>query len=66
MILRELLVIHEEYQRDVDEMERDGTATAYPEDYRKAIERAEFYMASAMHYQRLKETFGDGPLGRYL
>ena len=37
MILRELVILDEEAQRDVDEMERDGTATAYPEDYRQAL-----------------------------
>ncbi len=59
MILEELLKMHEESQRIADEMERDGTATAYPADYRQALRRAEFYVVSAMHYQRLKEQMGE-------
>ena len=59
MILRELTALHEEAQTIVDEMERDGTATAYPQDYRKAVERAEFYIVAAMNYEALTKQMGD-------
>lgn len=47
MILRELTALHEEWQSMVDGMERDGVAEAYPHDYQKAKQRAEFYLTAA-------------------
>lgn len=53
MILRELMAMHEEWQSMADGMERDGVATAYPHDYQKAKQRAEFYLTAASNFQRL-------------
>ncbi len=55
MILRELIIMHEESQKIVDEMQRDGTVLAYPNDYEKAQARAEFYLTAAVNFQRLTE-----------
>lgn len=60
MIHPALTILHEQAQQRVDEMEKDGTATAYPADYATAKDRADFYASAAMDFGTMRLRAADG------